>query len=132
MPVRTGQPSAWEEIERAEARLDDRARERAQRRRRRAVRARVARWLITLALPVVGTAAFTWMLEAAGGDLRRWTDAQATAALVVGTLWPAALAAWIWRRHAPLAWAPAAVGVCFAQLGLTYGIAFLVLGYGPR
>jgi hypothetical protein len=122
----------WEAVEGAEARLEDRARAREQRHARRAARARIARWLTTVALPVAGSAAFTWMLESAGGDLRGWTTAQAVAALVGGMLWSAFVAGVVWRRHGVLAWLPAALAVLLAQTAITFGIAFTVLGYGPR
>jgi len=34
----------------------------------------------------------------------------------------------LWRRRGAVA-AAAAFGVCFAQVGLTFGVAFTVLGY---
>jgi hypothetical protein len=128
---RVSESGGWEQVERAEARLDERARARERQRRRRAIRATVARWTATVALPLIGSATFAWMLEAAGGDLRGWSDAQAVSAVAGAWLWPAALAGWLWRRHGAPACLAATFGVFCAQTGVTFGIAFTVLGYGP-
>lgn len=122
----------WEEIDRAEARLDQRAQERDRRRRRRRRWAAVGRWSACVALPVIGSATFTAILEAAGGDLGGWSDAEAVAVVSAAMLVPALLAGWAWRRRGAVSAVAAALAVFFAQTGLTFGIAFTVLGYGPE
>jgi hypothetical protein len=46
-------------------------------------------------------------------------------------LWPALVAGWLWRRRGAAAALVAPFAVFFAQMELTFGIAFTVLGYGP-
>jgi len=121
----------WDDVERAEARLDVRSHERERKRRRRGRRLAVARWFATIALPAIGSAAFTAILEAAGGDLRAWSDAQAVAGVIAALLWPALVAGWLWRRRGLVNALAATLAVFFAQIGLTFGLAFTVLGYGP-
>jgi len=125
------EPDGWEEVERAEARLDQRAQERERRRRWRRRWAALVRWSAVLTLPAIGSAAFTAIVEAAGGDLGGWSEAQAAAVVLAALLWPALLAAWIWRRRGVVAAVAAALAVLFATVGLTFGVAFTVLGYGP-
>ncbi len=125
------EPDGWEEVERAEARLDQRAQERAVRRRWRRRWAAFVRWAALLALPAGGSAALTAIVEAAGGDLGGWSEAQAAAVVLAAFLLPAVLAAWLWRRRGVVSAVAAALGVLFATIGLTFGVAFTLLGYGP-
>lgn len=124
---------AWTAIVDAERRLEARSRERAEARRRRARR---RRWLppvlALLVLPVAGAAALVALLESEDGDLGAWPDSRATAALAAAFLWPLAASAVATRRR-PLPermlWPFATVLVMVA---LTLGLAFAVLGLGPR
>jgi hypothetical protein len=124
-------PGGWEEVERAEARLDQRAQERATRRRWRRRSAAVVRWFALLALPAIGSAALTTIIEAAGGDLGGWSEARAAAVVLGAFVLPALLAAWVWRRRGVVSAAAAALAVLFVTIGLTFGVAFTLLGYGP-
>ena len=125
------------ELDHAERRLDQRARLRAYARERRERRVEWRRrWLgdgvRVPALAVLGTVALMLVLETGGGDLREWPQAAAIAALVALSLGPAALAGWLARtRGAQLAVA-VAVATFGAQLALTYGVAFALLGLGPK
>ena len=121
----------WEEVERAEARLDQRARERAARRRRRRRWAAVFRWTALLTLPAAGSAALTAIVESNGGDLGSGSEAKAAAVVLAAFLGPALGAAVVWRRRGAVAAVAAALAVAFAAVGLTFGVAFTVLGYGP-
>ena len=123
--------SEWEDIERAEARLEQRSEQRDRRRRRRRRWATAGRWLASFALPVAGSAAFTAIVERRGGDLGGLSQAQAIAFVLVIALPPALLVAWLWRRHGVLVALGAGVSVVLAEVGLTLGVAFAALGYGP-
>jgi hypothetical protein len=90
------------------------------------------RWAAVFALPAIGSVAFTAIIEAAGGDFGGWSEAQAAAVVLGSLLWPALLTAWLWRRRGVVSAVAAALAVCFATIGLTFGIAFALLGYGPQ
>jgi hypothetical protein len=126
------EPDGWERVERAEARLDQRARERDRQRRRRRIWMAIVRWSAAVVLPVAGSAVGTALLEAAGGDLRDFSDGESAALVIVALLWPAVLAGWLWRRRGIVTGLGVALGVLFAQIGLTLGVAFTLLGYGPE
>ncbi len=89
------------------------------------------RWSAVLTLPAIGSAAFTAIVEAAGGDLGGWSEAQAAAVARGALLLPALPAAWVWRRRGIVSTVAAALAVVFATVGLTFGVAFTLLGYGP-
>ena len=89
------------------------------------------RWLATVALPVVGSAAFTAIVERRGGDLGGYSEAQAVGVVLAVALPPALIVAWLWRRHGALVAVGAALAVLLAEVALTFGVAFSVLGYGP-
>jgi hypothetical protein len=119
-------------VEAAERRLIERSELRRRRRERASRRRRVGEPLLRLlGLPLAGAILLVAVLELAGGDLRDWPAAAAIATLAGGLLWPALLVAWRARHDGPLAagWAAGALGV---QLLLTFGVALLLLGLGPR
>lgn len=123
---------AWEQVEQAEERLEQRAGQRSVARERRRRRVRVATWTARVLLPVVGAAVLVGVLEAEGGDLGGWPRWRAAAFLVAIFVVPAALAAWLARREGwPLALA-SAVGTFGAQGALVFGVAFAALGLGPE
>jgi hypothetical protein len=121
----------WEDVERAEARLEQRSEERGRRRRRRRRWATAVRWLATLVLPVAGSAVFTAIVERRGGDLGGYSDAQAVGVVLAVALPPALIVAWLWRRHGAVVAIGAALAVLLAEVALTLGVAFVALGYGP-
>ena len=127
------EPAGGTDWEATERRLTAHSDERRARLARRDRRRRWLPWaLCPLVLPALGAAAVLALIEQAGGDLRGWTTAQAAAALAAGFLLPAALAAWVARRHGILeavAWALACASV---QAALVLGVGFLALGLGPR
>ncbi len=123
---------AWEEVERAEERLEQRAGQRTAARERRRRRLHVLRWTARVLLPIAGAAVLVGVLEAAGGDLGGWRRAEAAAFLAACFVVPALLAGWLARGNGPaeaVAWAVGTVGV---EGALVFGLAFAVLGYGPR
>ena len=87
-------------------------------------------WLLApLVLPAVGAAVIVALVD--GADLDRWELWQVVAALGAAVVVPAALSAWIARRHGvveAIAWALACVGV---ETALVFGVGFLALGLGP-
>jgi hypothetical protein len=52
--------------------------------------------------------------------------------VLAGLLWPALVAGWLWRRRGAVSAVAAALAVTFATIGLTFGVAFTLLGYGPE
>ena len=124
------------ELDRAERRLDQRARLRAHARERRERRLEWRRrWLgdsvRVPALALAGAAALVLVVERAGGDLRDWPRAAAVAAFVAISVGPAALAGWLARASGGRLAVAVAVATFGAQLLITYGVAFALLGLGP-
>jgi hypothetical protein len=87
-------------------------------------------WLLApLVLPALGATVVVALVEEA--DLDAWPVWQVAAALGAAVVVPAALSAWVARRHGvaeAVAWALACVGV---ELALVFGVGFLALGLGP-
>jgi uncharacterized membrane protein YukC len=111
--------------ERAEARIDEHARQRDAWRVRRA-RWRVFRaWALALVvLPAVGAAALVAVLESSRGA--------AIAVLAAAFAVPAVLSAagaWVLGR-----WAALGLAVCtvLVEVALVFGVGFVALGYGPE
>ena len=123
---------AWEQVEQAEERLEQRAGERTRARERRRRRVRVATWAARILLPVVGAAVLVGVLQAEGGDLGTWPRGRAAAFLAAVFAVPAALAAWLARREGWAMALAAAVGTFGAQGALVFGVAFVALGLGPQ
>jgi len=123
---------AWEKVEQAEERLEQRAGQRTAARARRLRRARLARWTARLLLPLVAAVALVAVFEAEGGDLGGWEPSAAAALLVGAFLGPALLAGWLARGNGPVEAAAWAVGTAGLQGALVFGVAFTLLGYGPR
>ncbi len=119
--------------ERAEARIDEHARERDAWRVRRARWRAFRAWALALVvLPAAGAVALIAVLESAGGDLGSWSRGAAIAVIVAAFAVPAALAvagAWALGR-----WAALGLGVCcvLVEIALVFGVGFAVLHYGPR
>jgi hypothetical protein len=91
--------SSWDDVERAEGRLDARGAERETKRRRRDRRRAVLPFLLCpLVLPAAGAAALIWLIDAEGGDLAGWSATQTIAAFAAAFVVPAALSAWV-ARH---------------------------------
>jgi hypothetical protein len=128
-----GVSTGWEAIDDAERRLDARSRERADARSRRARR---RRWLplvlALLVLPVAGAAALVALLESEDGDLGAWPDGRANAALAAAFLWPLAASAVATRRRPLLERMLWPLATVLVMASLTLGLAFVVLGLGPR
>ncbi len=122
---------AWEEVEQAEERLEQRAGQRTAARERRRRRVRVATWAARVLLPIVGAAVLVGVLRAEGGDLGSWPGARAAAFLAAVFLVPPALAAWLARGQGPLLALAWAVGTFGTQGALVFGVAFAALGLGP-
>jgi fatty acid desaturase len=119
--------------ERAEARIDEHARQRDAWRVRRA-RWRVFRaWALALVvLPAAGAAALIAVLESSGGDLAGWSRGAAIAVLAAAFAVPAVLSAagaWVLGR-----WAALGLAVCtvLVEVALVFGVGFVALGYGPE
>jgi hypothetical protein len=87
-------------------------------------------WLLApLVLPALGAAVVVALTETA--DLDRWPLWQVVLALGAAVVIPAALSAFVARRHGvaeAFAWALACVGV---EVALVFGVGFLALGLGP-
>ena len=129
---RVGVNDGWDEVERAEARLQARSEAREARERRRARRARIWSTIVHVLLPFAGAAVVAGVVELAGGDLARWPAGAATAFVVAAFAVPAAAAAWLRRRDGMLLALAAAGGTFGAQVALVFGVAFTALGLGPR
>ena len=125
--------TSWETVDQAERRLEERAAQRARARERRSVRSRRRPMVLALAvLPVAGAAVLLALLELEGGDLGSWQRGWASAALAAAFAWPAAASALAARRR-PLVERVAWPVVCvLAQVALTVGVGFVLLGLGPR
>ena len=122
----------WEAVEQAEQRLEQRSGQRHRARERRRRRAHVARWVVRLALPLVGAAVLVGVLELEGGDLGAWSQAAALAFLAGVFALPALLAGWLARGEGRVHAAAWAVGTFGVQGALVFGVAFVLLDLGPR
>jgi hypothetical protein len=124
-------------VERAEAHLDERARVRAEARARRERRRELAGGsveLAMLALPLAtaATVLLVIVLALSGGDLSGWPRPLAVLVGLATVAAPAGVAARRWRERGRWEAAAAAAATLGAQLVLTFGAAFVVLGLGPR
>ena len=123
-------------VERAEAHLAERARLRAQARERRERRRELAGGSVELAmlalpLAVAATVLLVIILALSGGDLSGWPRPLAAVVGVAILAAPASLAARRWRERGRWEAAAAAAATLGAQLVLTFGVAFGLLGFGP-
>ena len=124
-------------VEHAEARLDERAQARAEARARRERRRELMGGsveLVTLVLPLAtgATVVLVILLALSGGDLSGWPRPLAILAALAFFAAPAGIAARRWRGREWWEAAAAAVATLGVQLALTFGVAFLLLGLGPR
>jgi hypothetical protein len=120
-------------LERAGTRLEVHARQRGEWRARRLRWRAIRAWVLALVvLPVAGAAGFVIVLEAAGGDLGRWSRPVAAAFMVSAFAGPTVLSGVFARVLGR--WEAFAVAACtlLIEIALVFGIAFVGLGYGPR
>jgi hypothetical protein len=123
-------------VARAEKRLEERARARAETRARRERRRELAGGsleLATLALPLAtgATVLLVLLVALSGGDLSACPRALAYLLGLAVWVGPPGLAAYRWRRRGRWEAATAAAATLGAQLTLTFGVAFVLLGLGP-
>jgi hypothetical protein len=118
-------------VEHAEARVRERAvaRQRAADRRRRRRSGWV--WVLRVLLPVAGAAAVLAVLQAAGGDLRKLSPAEAIAVPVAALALPALACAWISRRDGRAEAVLWLLVTLAAEVALVFGAGLLALGLGP-
>jgi hypothetical protein len=125
--------SGLKAVEDAEVRLEARSVQRRRQLERRDRRRRWMPWLLCpLPIPALGAGALVGAVESAGGDLGEWPTAQAIAVVAACLLLPAALSAWVGRRHGrseAVLWA--GVTLC-VEVALAVGIGFAALGLGPE
>jgi hypothetical protein len=114
----------WEAVEHA----DERVRERAMARQRKADRRRRRRsgsvWVLRILLPVLGAAAMLALLGSEGGD---WPPAAGAAILLAPALVSAATA----RRDGPVAVVLWLLLTLAAEVALVFGVGLVALGLGP-
>jgi hypothetical protein len=125
-----------ENLDRAEARLSERAAVRSvareTRERRRALRRRLLGTPVqVLGLALGGTVVLSVALARPTGDLSSWSGAAALAFVAAVFLVPAALAGWLSRGRGGAYATAVGLATLGLQLALTFGIAFLLLGLGP-
>jgi hypothetical protein len=120
-------------LERAQTRLDAHAQQRSQWRARRARWRAIRAWVLALViLPAAAAAGFVAVLDAAGGDLRAWSSAEAVVFVVGALVAPAAVCAWFARVLGRYPAAGLAVCTMLIEIALVFGVGFVALGHGPR